>query len=245
MSIKSNNMKQVLNILDEYKIFGKDRKELLAIIKPICMHPEFQKRFSNEYPHHGSVSISYHVVEDATKTYLLAKKYIKRKHSNDFSLEVAIYIAMFHDLYTVSYQNNEAAKVNKFHNIHGFRHPIEAVINSYSWYSDVYEKVDSNKLIDGIVHHMYPFPVLVALDDGNNSMELKNYQLYEKLPLNIKKALTDTSCRGKIGNFSIVRSKYKEGRIMSKADKYVAIRQLKCFSDWLALLTGKNKGLTK
>ena len=245
MPTKSNNMRQILNILDEYQVVGKERKELLKIIKPIMLHPEFQRRFTDEFPHHGAVSVSLHIIEDSVKTYKLAKRYLKRKHHKNFSLEVAVYTAMFHDLYVVAYQNNEAAKVNKFKNIHGFRHPIEAVINSYSWYSDIYKKYGSDKLIDGIVHHMYPFPVMVVKDDGNNSMELKNYPLYEKLPDDIKENLERTSHRGKIGAFSFARSKYKEGRLMSRADKLVTIRQLKHFGDWVALLTGKNKDLKK
>lgn len=241
MSFKSSNIKQLLDIMDEYKIGRKEQNEILKVIKPICLHPEFQKRFSKDYPHHGNTSISKHILEDTIKTYVISKK----KRKKNFSIEMAMYIALFHDLYMVPYQNNKEAKVNKFKNIHGFRHPVEAVVNSYSWYPDIYKKYDANILIDGIIHHMYPFPVMVVTDNIDNSMELKNYDLYQKLPDDIKNIMIEVTKRRRIGAFSIARSKYREGRIMSRADKYVSIKQLKNIYDWIALLTGKNKGLTK
>lgn len=240
----SQNMNKVIKLLNKYKIVGHERKELLKIIKPIYLHPEFQKRFSGEYPHHGAISISEHVVEDTIKTYLFAKTYVLKHKPKDFSVDIAVYIAIFHDLYTVPYQNSKEAKVNKFRNIHGFRHPIEAVINSYSWYPDIY-KNNADKIIDGVIHHMYPFPVMIVTDNKDNSMELKNYELYKKIPDDIKKLMVKSTKRGRFGCFSIARSKYKEGRIMARADKYVSIRQLKSIYDWIALLTGKNRGLTK
>jgi hypothetical protein len=47
------------------------------------------------------------------------------------------------------------------------------------------------------------------------------------------------------GFVSICPSKYIEGRVMAKADKYVSIRQIKNPSSALALVTGKNKKLKK
>ena len=38
-----------------------------------------------------------------------------------------------HDLYTLPWQNNFEAKVDKFYNKHGFRHSIEALINHYMY----------------------------------------------------------------------------------------------------------------
>lgn len=244
MSTNSDNMNKVEVILDKYKIYGNERKEFLSIIKPVFLHHEFQKRFSNDFPHHGTISVSEHVIEDAIKTYLLSKIYIMKKKNNNYNWKEAVYIALFHDLYTVPWQNNKESKVNKFMNLHGFRHPVEAVINSYTWYPDIYKKYDYDKIIDGIVHHMFPLPVII-LTDGNNNRELKNYDLFLKLPDKIKSTLIDSTHRKCLGIFSITRSKYMEGRIMSKADKYVSIRQLKNIYDWISLVTGKNKSLKK
>lgn len=244
MSTNSDNMNKVEVILDRYKIEENDREELLSIMKPILVHPEFQNRFRNDFPHHGTISVSEHMIEDAIKTYLLSKIYIMKKNNNNYNWKEAVYIALFHDLYTVPWQNNKESKVNKFMNLHGFRHPVEAVINSYTWYPDIYKKYDYDKIIDGIVHHMFPLPVII-LTDGNNNRELKNYDLFLKLPDKIKSTLIDSTHRKCLGIFSITRSKYMEGRIMSKADKYVSIRQLKNIYDWISLVTGKNKSLKK
>ena len=244
MSVKSNNMKKLIGILDKYKIKGKEKRELLNIIKPVYLHPEFQRRFGADFPHHGVISISEHVIEDAIKTYLLSKVYIMKKKPKDYDLKVAVYIALFHDLYTVPWQNNKESKVKRFKNLHGFRHPIEAVINSYTWYPEIYLNCNYEKIIDGIVHHMFPLPV-IFLNDDDNKRELKNYNLFLKLPDKIKSTLIDSTHRKCLGIFSITRSKYMEGRIMSKADKYVSIKQLKNIYDWISLVTGKNKSLKK
>ena len=49
---------------------------------------------------------------------------------------------------------------------------------------------------------------------------------------------------GKIGAYSLRKSFYLEGRLMSKADKIVAMRKdIHSLEGYLALLTGKNKKL--
>ena len=245
MSVKSSNMKLLITILDKYKIKGREKRELLGIIKPIYLHPEFQRRFGNDFPHHGNTSISRHIIEDAIKTYLLSKMYVMKKKNKQYDMKVAIYIALFHDLYTVPWQNNKESKVSKFRNVHGFRHPVEAVINAYNWYPDIFRDNDMVKLIDGIVHHMYPLPVIVLDDNNDNVRELKNFNLYKKLPKDIKDILIENTHRNKLGYYSVARSKYKEGRIMAKADKYVSVKQLKNLYDVVALVTGRNKGLKK
>ncbi len=45
-----------------------------------------------------------HILEDTVTTYLLYKRKIKDKES--FNLPLALRIAMLHDLYTESWQNN-------------------------------------------------------------------------------------------------------------------------------------------
>ena len=233
------------NMLDKYDINDDEHRELIHIIKPIYTHPEFEKRLGVDFPHHGKISVGEHILEDTIKTYLLSKIYVKKKKKNDYSIRTALYIALFHDLYTIPWQNNKEAKVNKFRDAHGFRHPIEAVINAYTWFPEVFNKSNTLRIIDGIIHHMYPLPVIVFNNDSENKRELKNYKLYRELPDDIKKAIYDSTHRDVIGNFSLARSKYMEGRIMSRADKYVSIRQIKNIYDLVSLVTGKNKSLKK
>ena len=246
MSVKSENTKLLINFFNKYGIKGRERRELTKLIKPIYSHIEFQKRFSNNFLHHGDISISEHIIEDAIKTYLLSKIYVLKKNDKLYDTRVAVIIAMLHDLYTVPWQNNKLSKVKKFRNKHGFRHPVEAVINSYCWYPELFQDKDrAIKIIDGIIHHMYPLPVIVMDDSSYNKWELKNYLLYLTIPNYIKDMLIDSTNRGKIGNLSLARSKYMEGVVMSKADKYVSIRQLKNIYDMLSLITGRNKRLKK
>lgn len=244
MSTKSNNTKLLIMLLNRYHIKGNEKKELVNIIKPIYLHPEFQKRFESSFPHHGSVTVAEHLIEDTIKTYLLSKIYIMKKKNKNYDIKSAIYIAIFHDLYTVPWQNNSESKVVKFQNVHGFRHPVEAVINAYNWFPQLFNDDNYVKIIDGIVHHMYPLPV-ISINSDLNTRELKNYELYRRLPNKIKNALIMSTKRNCIFGFSLAKSKYVEGRIMSRADKYVSIKQLKSIYDWIALLTGKNKRLTK
>ena len=43
-------------------------------------------------------------------------------------------------------------------NKHGFIHPIEAVVNAITWFPNIFlDEHDSLMIIDGIIHHMYPF----------------------------------------------------------------------------------------
>ena len=92
---------------------------------------------------------------------------------------------------------------------------------------------------------MYPLPVRVFTDNNNNSLEIKNYFQIDKLTETNKKIIISSSKRKKIGNISICRSLYKEGRVMSKADKLVSIRQIKNLDSAISLITGHNKRLKK
>ena len=55
--------------------------------------------------------------------------------------------------------------------------------------------------------------------------------------------IESSSKRKKIGPISITKSLFKEGRIMSKADKKSTLRELSHFNDYLALVSGSNKRL--
>lgn len=234
------------NLLDKYMIFDEERKEFINIIKPIYMHSEFQRRMTDKFLHHSDITLGMHILEDTIKTYLLSKKYLRRYKNRDYNLSIALKISMLHDLYTLPWQNNPLNKSSKFFNKHGFRHPVEAVINAINWFPFLFtNEEDSKKIIDGIIHHMYPLPVICFKDYDYNKFELRNYDLIINLSDIHKKILVWSTNRGKIGDISICRSKYKEGRIMSKADKDVSFGQIKNISSATALLTGKNKKIKK
>ena len=234
----------IKKICDKYKMTGDDTNYFMEIIKPIYKHKEFQRRLTNVFLHHSDITLGEHIIEDAVVTYLLSKKYMAKHSSVHYDVVVAVRIAMLHDLYTLPWQNNVYSKAHHFLNAHGFRHPLEAVINAYTWYPSLFlDDESARKIIDGIVHHMFPFPVLRFKLKDRNMIELKNYELLEDIPLRIKKMLVKTTSRGVIGKLSVASSKYKEGRIMSKADKKVSNRQINGFRSLLALCTGKNKNL--
>ena len=234
----SDNTKNIIySIFDKYKLSNEDMDYLYSIIEPIVINPEFEKRLTGEYKHHSDITLGEHIIEDACQTYLLCKK--KKKEVN---ILVAVRIAMFHDLYTLPWQNNKAAKVVKFSNKHGFRHPIEAVINSYTWYPKLFPNNKETKMIiDGIIHHMFPLPVSRVKDLSINKNELKNFDDVKKLPKYIIDSIIESTNRKTIMKFSLSRSKYLEGRMLSKADKKVSRKQIKNVSSATALVTGKNK----
>lgn len=234
--------KKINQILEKYKLSIKERKDFLDIVYPIYKHEEFQKRMTSLFFHHGSFTLGEHILEDSVLTYLLCQKY--RKKYPNINVSLAIKISMLHDLYTVPWQNNQESRVNKFSNKHGFRHPIEAIINAYNWFPSLFTNYEESKIIiDGVIHHMYPLPSRVVKDFAFTDLELKNYNAINLLPEEIKKIIVDSSMRHRIGNFSFSRSKYPEGKIMSLADKKVSFTELKKFSSAKALITGKNKTL--
>lgn len=234
-------------LFDKYGINDIDRKEILNIIGCIYRHDEFKRRLSNEFLHHSDITLGEHILEDTIMTYILSKKYMKRKNSNKkYRLDISLKIAMLHDLYTLPWQNNPENKSNKFFHKHGFRHPIEAVINAINWYPELFINEDDSKMIiDGIIHHMYPLPVACFKNYDSNKLELKNYDLIKSLSLGRVELIIWSSNRRKVGSVSLCRSKYREGRIMSKADKLVSTHQIKNVSSAKALVTGKNKMLKK
>ena len=240
----SENEKKLFNILKKYNFDQEEKNKLLDIIYPIFNHEEFQRRMTIEFLHHGDITLGEHIIEDAVLTYVLSKKYEKK--NKKINIILAVRIAMLHDLYTLPWQNNEKAKTKKFFTKHGFRHPIEAAINAINWYPELFKDPEEAQiLIDGIVHHMYPLPVISFKNSYENTIELKNFELLESISLEYKLMLIKSSNRAKIGNISISRSLYIEGRIMAQADKKVSMRQIKNFSSATALVTGHNRSLKK
>lgn len=225
-------------IFDKYNISEQDRIKLSNIIIPIINHEEFIKRSNPDtFPHHDKISLGFHICSDAIVTYLLSKKH----KLSEKEWQRAVTIAMFHDLYELPWQNNPIKK-NMFVNKHGFVHPLEGVINAATWYPEYFEnKKQSDIIIDGIVHHMFPFPVR-ALDDTNP--ELNNQDKFNNLDSSIQNLIIESSNRSKLGHISLCRSKYIEGRIMSNADKAVSLKkELINFHSLKACITGKNPNL--
>ena len=226
------------NYLDKYSLTLKNKNEFKRIINPIVSHFEFQTRLSNLFPHHGSITLGEHIIEDAVLTYKLSKN----KDNSNYRTDLAVKIAMFHDLYTIPWQNNKETKVKHFFHKHGFRHPVEAVINAISWYPNYFSNINDSKIIiDGILHHMFPLPVVSFNEKNVNYVELKNYDLFKKLPKKYQDIIIESISRKKIGNVSLSRSSFIEGRIMAKADRIVSRKQIRDLESLKSLVTGKNK----
>ena len=240
----NNNFEILDELFIKYKFTIDEKSDFLKIIEPIFFHDEFQKRLNaKDFPHHGDISLGNHIVSDAMVTYILAKK--KKAKGHDIDIEVAVYIAMFHDLYELPWQNSSIKK-ERFVNRHGFIHPIEAAINAINWYPTYFNDLNkAEKIIDGILHHMYPFPVR-KIKKNFKDLELNNISKLDNIADDIKNLIVECSIRRKVGPISLSRSKYIEGRIMSKADKKVSLRkELKSTSSLVACITGKNKKLDK
>lgn len=228
--------------LDLNKFSNKEKEEFWRIITPIFEHPEFQRRLNNkEYAHHGNTSLGTHILSDAMVAYIIAKKMENKK--KELRKELAVIIALFHDLYELPWQNSGRVH-NKFTNKHGFTHPLEAAINASTWFPEYFENLEDAKIIiDGIIHHMYPLPVRVLEATGT---ELNNMNKWDDLSDDIKGIIKSSSNRRKIGSVSISSCKYIEGKIVGRADKIVTIKSDKLsFNSYKALLTGKNKDINK
>ncbi len=140
--------------------------------------------------------------------------------------------------------NNKESKVKHFFHKHGFRHPVEAAINAINWYSEYFDNESEAKIIiDGILHHMYPLPVMRIKSVNIESLELKNADLFYKLSQKYQNMIINSLNRKKIGSISLCRSKYIEGRVMAKADRKVSRKQIRDLDSLKALITGKNKKL--
>lgn len=218
-----------------------EQKEFYKIAKPIIHHKEFVKRCSKDFPHHGSTSLGKHILKDAIKTYVLAKEYNKTHFSKKANIKTSVIIALFHDLYTNPWQNNDK-KTNVFNpDTHGMIHPIEAVLNSYKWFPKYFKnEKDAEIIIDGIIHHMYPYPVRKVENKNikiNNQKLLKKFKYYDYL-------IQTTKNRTKL-KIDIKPPKSVEGKLLVKADKLISLVELNNFNSIKALVNGKNKSLIK
>lgn len=225
-----------------YKLTSDEKCEFFNIIEPIYKHAEFQKRMNPQnFPHHGKTSLGEHILSDALVTYVLAKKKFDKGKKVD--VELSVIIAMFHDLYELPWQNNDDKK-NKFINKHGFVHPIEAIINASIWYPSYFDdEMRKERIIDGVIHHMYPFPVR-GTDKDFEEIEIHNFAKLKDVKPEVKKIILESCNRFRIGKVSLSKSKYIEGRIMAKADKVVTYKnEIQSLNSLMALITGKNSDL--
>lgn len=159
----NKNKLELEKILNKYNLSLEDKELFCNIILPIFYHDEFQKRMNAlEFPHHGDTSLGTHILSDAIVSFLIAKK---KNINNECDIELAVRIAMFHDLYELPWQNTGRKPKNFIHK-HGFIHPLEAVVNAYSWFPEYFTDFKTKEtIIDGITHHMWPFPVL-SIDEN-------------------------------------------------------------------------------
>lgn len=223
------------NFLD-YGFTLPEQEDFTKIVHPIISHPEFEKRCTDNFPHHGNTTLGEHILKDAMITYRLANIY-KSKHPNmDISTETAVVIALFHDLYTNPWQNVD--NDNPLYEKHGFMHPIEAVINAYDWYPEYFDDEEiSKKIIDGVLHHMYPFPVRKINDEIEiNEKKITDFKFYDVLV---------HSTKSKRENLCFKKATFIEGKLVSKADKLVTVKEIKNISSLVALVTAKNKSIAK
>ena len=224
-------------VIDKY-LSAEEKEEFLSIINPIYNHKEFIKRDTSDFYHHGDITLSNHIIEVACLTYLKSKKIIKK--NKKYNIKAAVLISIMHDLYCVPWQNNSESRVKNFSNKHGFRHPLEAVINSIIWFPECFSDENEAKIIiDGILHHMFPLGVRVYSKD----MELKNEDYLKLIDKKYIAIIKKSTKRLRIYHLSFARSKFKEGRIVSICDKKVSISQIKNLSSLTSLLTGRNHSI--
>jgi hypothetical protein len=227
----------VESIYNKYNILDSDAFIISNVINEFIGHPEFKRRMSNEFLHHDKTTLGYHILEDTVVTYKLCKK----KNLSDKETTIALKIAMMHDLYVSPWQNNISAKDNKFFNKHGFRHPLEAVINAITWYPEMFQNEREAKIIiDGIIHHMYPLPVRVINSSNFMDIELNNLEYFIKLDKKYKNMIYDSCNRCRLANISLARTRYIEGTLMRKADKISSLDNFTSIKGILALVTGVN-----
>ena len=222
--------------VNRFKLSKSDSKELWSIINPICCHKEFLKRCDEPFYHHDTITLGEHIINDTIVTYKLCKK--KKK----VNIKIACIIAMFHDLYEIPWQNAHDHK-KLMHN-HGFVHPIDPALDAITWYPDYFkDNSEANMIVDGIIHHMFPLPVRAM---NVEIVDLNNLKKFKDLEDKYQELIIDSTKRRSLKKVGFCRSKYKEGRIVSTADKRVAMKlDLKRPQAFLSLVSGNNKKIVK
>lgn len=109
MSNINKNKKKLNKIMDKYNLTSYEKNEFFGIINKIFSHKEFQNRMTCKFMHHGKITLGYHILQVTVVTYSLCK--MNREKVN---IELALYIAMMHDLYSKPWQNNIKEKAKKY-----------------------------------------------------------------------------------------------------------------------------------
>lgn len=241
--MKYSKNRETLNyLMSKYELSKEERKEFFKIIYKIFRHKEFQRRMTSEFNHHNDITLGFHVLEVALCTYKTCKKKIEK--GIKVNISVAVKIAMLHDFYELPWQNNKESSSKKIIHKHGFRHPIEAIINAIYYYPYIFkDREESMMIIDGIIHHMYPLAVPILKSFCINEIELKNYDKVKKIDNDLLDKIIYSTNRGSIIKLSLCKSKFIEGRIVSNSDKIVSINNYESLKGVPTLITGINKNI--
>lgn len=127
-----------MNFLD------KSLNEWYKIIRPIIIHPEFQKR--KNYMHHGTISVYDHVLCVSLLAYKMALK--KGLNVNDASIA-----GLLHDFYKKPWMEDDEKK--PFFKKHGFTHARDAVENSKTYFKDYLNPTIESAMLT----HMFPLNI--------------------------------------------------------------------------------------
>lgn len=207
---------ELKEIFNRYHIKEQEARYIWKNIKPIFCHQEFQRRLDDPFFHHENITVGEHILKDTIFSYKLAKA---KKISSE-EIKRTILIAMFHDLYVMPWMDNTIK--NQFKNQHAFRHPVEAIVNAIAWFPEYFTDLEQAKIIiDGVLHHMYPCPVVSS---KSLDWELNNKSLYDNLDEKYKNLIICSLNPCVFKNYSLRKTFYIEGRILSRVDKIVTFR---------------------
>ena len=177
-------------LFKKHQINSSEQEFIISVVKPIYEHREFLKRSTSEFLHHDNLTLGYHILEDMIVSFKICKK----KKFSEKKTKIVLLIAMMHDLYEFPWQNNDAFRTKHFFNKHGFRHPIEAAINAITWFPELFDDDEiASIMLDSIIHHMFPLPVLSINYNNYKKRELRNIQAFENLDKKYKKIINDIS----------------------------------------------------
>ena len=121
-------------------------KEFLRLIRPIIKKENFIKQ--KDFIHHGNINVYNHVLKVAYISYLTAKK------KKIVDIKSVVIGALLHDYYLYDWHVKE-----KWHRLHGYKHPKIAYKNACRDYPELMNK----KIKDIILHHMFPLTIIPPL----------------------------------------------------------------------------------
>lgn len=186
------------NIIDKYKE-DKEFKDWYKIVRRILITKEFQKR--RLFLHHENESLWTHSI----KVSFLSYKFAKKHNINEYNCAIA---GLLHDFYTKAWQYNSELEIlndmykerfinkkkEKFKELHGISHPIDALNNSKKYY----KKYLNKRIENAIISHMFPLSLfngqiprykesyVITLIDKYVSFNLSNVKEFSKY-LGLKK----------------------------------------------------------